>query len=393
MTDAHGDIRVLTRTDELADLCARLAEAPFVTVDTEFLRENTFWAKLCLVQVAGPDEAAVIDPLADGIDLTPFFALLADERVEKAFHAARQDLEIFVQLAGSVPHPVFDTQVAAMVCGFGDQISYDQLVQRITGARIDKSVRFTDWSRRPLSPRQLAYALSDVTHLRDVYRELKARLAAEGRAHWVAEEMAVLTDIETYRFHPEDAWQRFRVRLKPRQLAVLQALAAWREREAQTRDVPRARVLKDDALVEIAMQQPTDREALSRLRAIPKGYERSAAASGILATVTEAMALPEERLPKLPRFRPAPEQASAAAELLKVLLKMVAERHAVAPRILANADDLEKIAADDQADVPALRGWRRELFGEEALALKRGELALALGRRGVTTVRTPREEG
>jgi ribonuclease D len=378
---------IITDTEALASLCKRLATADFITVDTEFLRESTFWAQLCLVQIAGRDEAAIIDPLVRGLDLAPFYALMANDRVLKVFHAARQDIEIFVKQAGAVPHPIFDTQVAAMVCGYGDQVSYDQLVYRITGKHIDKTSRFTDWSRRPLSPKQIAYAVSDVTFLRNVYLSLSAQLAEQGRAEWVAEEMAVLTDVETYRTHPEDAWQRLKIRVrKPRQLAVLKSLAAWREREAQERDVPRGRVLKDEAIGEIALQQPRDAEALARLRTIPRGYERSSAARGILAAVDQAMRLPEESLPRIPRSRPAPEYASAAAELLKVLLKMVSEEHGVAGRIIASGDDLERIAADDDADVPALRGWRRQLFGEQALALKRGDLALTMSPRGVTAV-------
>ncbi|HEX2255083.1 MAG TPA: ribonuclease D, partial [Afifellaceae bacterium] len=282
MDKAAADITIISKTEELHSVCERLAAAPFVTVDTEFIRENTFWAQLCLVQLAGPDEAVVVDPLAPGLDLAPFFALMADQSVLKVFHAARQDVEIFVHRDGAVPRPLFDTQVAAMVCGYGDQVSYDQLVYRITGERIDKTHRFTDWARRPLSAKQLAYAVSDVTWLREVYLSLKANLDEQGRSHWLAEEMAVLTDVETYRTHPENAWERLKLRVrKPRQLAVLQSLAAWRETEAQARDVPRSRVLKDDAIYEIAHQLPQSREALGRLRAMPRGFERSATAAGI----------------------------------------------------------------------------------------------------------------
>jgi len=378
---------ILTDTAALAAFCGRLAQAPFITVDTEFLRESTFWAQLCLVQMAGPDEAAIVDPLAPGIDLAPFYALMADERVMKVFHAARQDIEIFVKQAGAVPRPIFDTQIAAMVCGYGDQVGYEQLVQRITGHQLDKTSRFTDWSRRPLSPKQVAYAIADVTYLREVYLSLAAQLAKKGRSTWVAEEMAVLTDVETYRTHPDDAWQRLKMRVKkPRQLAILQGLAARREREAQERDAPRGRGIKDDAIYEIALQQPRDAEALARLRSIPRGFERSSTARGVLAVVEEALARPERELPRIPRQRPSPEYASAAAELLKVLLKMVAEEHGVAARIIANTDELEQIAADDGADVPALRGWRRQLFGEQALALKRGNLALSMSPRGVVAI-------
>ena len=378
---------IITDTAALAGFCARLSKVPFITVDTEFMRESTFWAQLCLLQIAGPDEAAIVDPLAPGIDLAPFYALMADERVLKVFHAARQDIEIFVKQAGAVPHPIFDTQVAAMVCGYGDQVSYDQLVQRIAGHHLDKSSRFTDWSRRPLAPKQIAYAIADVIYLRDVYRSLSAQLAEQHRTTWVDEEMAVLSDVATYTSDPQDAWQRLKLRVKkPRQLAILQSLAAWREREAQARDVPRSRVIKDDAIYEIVLQQPRDVESLGRLRTIPRGFERSNIARGILGAVEEAFAIPEEELPRIPRQRPIPERASAAAELLKVLLKMVAEEHHVASRIIASGEDLDQLAADDRADIPALHGWRRQLFGEQALALKRGDLALSMTRKGVAAI-------
>lgn len=386
------DHPIITDTEALSAFCSRLSKAPFITVDTEFLRESTFWARLCLIQMAGPGEAAIIDPLGDGLDLAPFYALMADDRVTKVFHAARQDIEIFVKHAGAVPRPLFDTQVAAMVCGYGDQVSYDQLVNRVTGHKLDKTSRFTDWSRRPLSAKQISYAISDVTHLRDVYLSLSAQLAEQDRTTWVDEEMAVLADIKTYRSHPEDAWKRLKMRVKkPRQLAVMQEVAAWRETEAQQRDVPRSRVLKDDAIYEIAQQQPRDAEALGRLRTIPRGFERSNAARGILAAVEKAFQLPDDQLPRIPRQRPAPEHASAAAELLKVLLKMVAEQHGVAARIIAGTDDLERIAADDDADVPALKGWRRQLFGEQALALKRGDLALSMSRNGIAAIDLERQ--
>ncbi len=378
---------IIADTAALSAYCERLSTAPFVTVDTEFMRESTFWAQLCLIQMAAPGEAAIIDPLAEGIDLSPFYRLMANERVIKVFHAARQDIEIFVKQADAVPHPLFDSQIAAMVCGYGDQVSYDQLVYRVTGDQIDKSSRFTDWSHRPLSAKQTAYAISDVTHLRDVYLALSAQLAEQDRSSWLDEEMAVLSDINTYRTHPEDAWLRLKLRVKkPRQLAIMQALAAWREREAQSRDVPRGRVLKDDAIYEVALQQPRDTDALARLRTIPKGFERSTVGRAILSTVEGVFEIPENALPRVPRSRPAPEHSSAAAELLKVLLKMVAEEQGVAARIIAGTEDLERIAADDHADVAALRGWRRQLFGEQALALKHGDLALSMSRHGVVAV-------
>jgi ribonuclease D len=384
---------IITDSNDLAAFCARLAAGAYVTVDTEFIRESTFWAQLCLIQIAGQDEVAIVDPLAPGLDLAPFYALMADPAVMKVFHAARQDIEIFVKQTDRVPTPIFDTQIAAMVCGYGDQVSYDQLVYRIAGKQIDKTSRFTDWARRPLTAKQIAYAAADVTYLRDVYASLKAQLEEQGRSSWVAEEMALLGDVETYRTHPEDAWLRLKMRVKkPRQLAIMKALAAWREREAQERDVPRGRVLKDDAIYEIALQQPRDPEQMGRLRAVPRGFERSSSGRGVLATVESALAIPESELPKVPRPRAAPEHSSAASELLKVLLKMVAEKHGVASRIIANSEDLERIAADGDADVPALRGWRRQLFGEMALALKRGELGLGLSRKGVTLVALEQRE-
>lgn len=371
-------MHVITTTAELADTVASLSKSDFVTVDTEFIRETTFWPELCLIQMAAPGMTALVDPLAPGIDLGPFFDLMGNERVTKVFHAARQDIEIVVHRGDLVPHPLFDTQVAAMVCGFGDSVSYEQLVQKITGERIDKSSRFTDWRRRPLTERQLAYALADVTHLIDVYRHLRDELDREGRAHWLNEEMQVLTTRETYAPDPEDAWKRLRVRLrKPIELAVLKSVATWRELEARAKNVPRGRVLKDDALSEIAVQQPQDQTALARLRTIPKGWERSGAAAGVLEAVNAALALPREEMPRLPKQPQLPEGTAAAVELLKVLLKHVAEKEGVAAKMLASGDDIERIAANGtEADVPALHGWRREVFGDTALKLVRGELAL-----------------
>ena len=366
-------------TAELAAVCKRFAAFDTVTVDTEFMRETTYWPKLCVVQLASPEEAVIIDAMTPEIDLDPFFKLMADEKVMKVFHAARQDIEIVYHRGGLIPHPVFDTQVAAMVCGFGDSISYDQLVNRLTGARLDKSSRFTDWSRRPLSERQIEYALADVTHLRDVYQALAARLAEQQRTDWVREEMEVLTSPETYRLEPELAWKRLKLRVrKPIELAILQEVAAWREREAQARDVPRGRVLKDDAIYEIAQQQPTTAAALAQLRTIPRGFERSRSAEEILAAVKGVVALPKDQLPRLPKHRPTANGNGAAVDLLKVLLKMISESHGVAAKVIATVDDLEALAADDAADVPALHGWRRELFGETALKLKRGDIALAV---------------
>lgn len=371
-------MQIIETTEALADACALLAKSDYLTIDTEFLRETTFWPVLCLIQLAGPETEVIVDPMAKGIDLAPFFALMADTSVVKVFHAARQDLEIVYNLGKLIPHPIFDTQVAAMVCGFGDSVSYDQLVQKTKGVQIDKSSRFTDWSRRPLTDKQLEYALADVTHLRDVYQLLKGKLEQEGRSLWLAEEMAVLEAPGTYDIHPDDAWKRLKLRVKkPIELAVLQKVAAWREREARGRNVPRSRILKDDTIYEIAQQQPADAEALGRLRTIPKGWERSQSGAALVAVIQEALAIPKADLPRLPRQSQVPEGVAAASEMLKVLLKLVSEKQGVASKIIANSDDLEKIAAEGEAaDVPAMHGWRRDLFGNVALDLIGGKVGL-----------------
>ena len=363
-----------------------MAGHPFITVDTEFLRETTYYPLLCVAQIASPDEAVVVDALAPGIDLAPFYALMADERVMKVFHAARQDIEIVWHAAKLIPHPIFDTQVAAMVLGYGDFISYEQLVQRITGDSLDKSHRFTDWTRRPLSEAQLVYAISDVTHLRDVYLALVEDLKRRGRADWVEDEMSVLTSPDTYRMEPENAWKRLKTRVrKPKELAVLIEVAAWREQEAQSRDVPRSRVLKDEAIADIAVQAPTTAERLKTLRSLPKGFERSRWGDAIVAAVGRGLSRDPKTLPLQARVQPATNGA-AIVELLKVLLRMISEQHHVAAKVIATVDDLDRIAASDNADVPALSGWRRELFGDKALALKHGKLALAIERGRVATV-------
>ncbi|MBB3657463.1 ribonuclease D [Rhizobium sp. BK650] len=382
---------MIETTADLAAACKELAKSDFITIDTEFLRETTFWPELCLIQMASPTVEVLVDPLAKDIDLSPFFELMANPNVLKVFHAARQDIEIIFNRGNLIPHPIFDTQVAAMVCGFGDSVSYDQLISRTKNVHIDKSSRFTDWSRRPLSDKQLEYALADVTHLRDAYLYLKAELEREGRSSWLREEMDILESRETYDIHPDDAWQRLKLRLrKPQELAILKYVAAWREREARSRNVPRSRVLKDDAIYEIAQQQPKDAEALGRLRTIPKGWERSGAGAAVLEAVNTALALPRSEMPHAPRQAQAPEGAAAAVELLKVLLKLISEKHGVAPKVIANSDDLDRIAAEgEKADVGAMHGWRRDLFGEPALQLIRGEIALRFAGRKVETVDLP----
>jgi len=354
---------LLTTTAEVAELCERLARHPFVTVDTEFLRETTFWPKVCVIQLAGPGEAAAVDALAGDIDLSPFFALMANESVVKVFHAARQDLEIVWRLARLIPKPLFDTQVAAMVCGYGEQVSYVELVKAIARVNLDKSSRFTDWSRRPLSEAQISYAIADVTHLRDVYLNLRERLERSNRLEWLGDEMETLLSPATYEQHPDDAWERLRHRArKPRDLAVLMELAAWRESEAQSRDVPRSRVLKDDALVEIAQAAPKSEDALQNLRVFPRGLERSRAGADIVAAIERGLARDPATLPRIERDRR--NGNGATVELLKVLLRQVSEETGVAAKMIATVDDLESIAASDRADVAALRGWRKTIFGD-----------------------------
>jgi ribonuclease D len=383
-------MELITSTDALAQFCARATHFDFVTVDTEFLRETTYWPKLCLLQAATPEEAILVDPLADGLSLQPFFELLADRKVVKVFHAARQDIEIFVKLAGVVPQNIFDTQIAASVCGFGDSVSYDNLVRSVTGVELDKSSRFTDWAHRPLSEKQRLYALADVTHLRDIYLKLRQQVEAAGRQDWVEDELAILRAIDTYVIKPENAWERFKTKLsRPRDLAALQRLAAWRERRAQDTDQPRSRILKDDALVELAMQRPQTPEAFDKLRAVQRGFGRSAAAQEIIALIRQVEALGKAELPpSAPRYR-GPSPKGAVGDLVRVLLKAVSEEHGVAARILATSDDIDALVLDDEADVPALRGWRRKLFGEKALAIKHGRLALAATRKGVVVIDLP----
>lgn len=378
---------LIDSTDDLAAVCARLARHSFVAVDTEFLRETTFWPKVCVIQLASDEEAVAVDALAEGLDLAPFFALMADGAVTKVFHAARQDIEIIWYLAKMIPRPLFDTQVAAMVCGFGDQVSYSELAQTICKVALDKSSRFTDWSRRPLSDAQITYALADVTHLRDIYRALRARLEKSGRIGWLADEMAVLEAPTTYEQHPENAWERFRNRArKPRDLALLMEIAAWREREAQQRNVPRSRVLKDDVMIEVALAAPRTVETLGGLRAFPRGMEKSKGGADILVAIERGLARDPKTLPRIERDR-RNGGGGATVELLKVLLRQVSERHGVAAKMIATVDDLEAIAADDKASgIAALCGWRREIFGAKALELKHGRLALTVEAGKVVTL-------
>lgn len=372
-------MQVISDSASLAGFCRRLTEADYVTVDTEFMRVTTYWPQLCLVQLAGPDEAAVVDALAEGLELGPLLDLMADPKVLKVFHAARQDIEIFYRLSGTVPAPLFDTQIAAMVCGFGDSIGYEPLVAKLAKARIDKSMRFTDWSQRPLSKKQLDYALSDVTHLRTAYDKLSRRVERTGRSGWLDEEMADLTAPGTYAQDPREAWRRLKTKSSsPRFYAVLREVTAWRESEAQSRDVPRNRVLRDDILLDIAAHAPQSEEALSRSRGLARNSRSQRTREGILAAVARGLAVPDDQCPLPPRIKPLPRGLKPVVDLLKVLLQAKCEEFDVARKLVANSNDLEQIAADDAAEVPALSGWRRQVFGDDALALKHGKLALAI---------------
>ncbi len=372
-------MRIVESTAVLTDLVSVLEGAPYLALDTEFMRDQTYWPKLCLIQVAAPGIEAIIDPLADGIDLAPFYELLKKPGIVKVLHASRQDIEIFHQQGGMIPDPLFDSQIAAMVCGFGDAASYETLCRKIAHVEIDKSSRFTDWSRRPLSQKQLDYAIGDVTHLRTIYEYLKKQLEKTNRAAWVQEEIEALQDPALYALHPETAWKRLKPRTSNKRfLAMLAALAAWREREAQTRDIPRGRVLKDEALMEIAAHPPDSADALERIRAVPKGFAASRLGKGLMEAAEEGKtAKPPEPLSEdRPRRRREPSQA--AVDLLKTLLRLRAEAVGVAPRLIANADDIERLAAQEDEGVPALHGWRAQVFGNDALALRKGDLAIAL---------------
>ena len=378
---------LITTTEDLEAVCQRMARHPFVTVDTEFLRETTFWPILCVIQLASDDEAVAVDCLAEGVDLMPLLRLMADEGVVKVFHAARQDLEIFWKLSGVLPAPLFDTQVAAMVCGYGEQVSYSELAHSLCKVTVDKSSRFTDWARRPLSETQIAYAINDVTHLREIYKVLSERLKTSKRQSWLEDEMKVLMSPATYEQHPERAWERYKSRArKPRDLAVLMEVAAWRESEAQARDVPRSRVLKDDVMIELALAAPRSLEALGNLRAFPRGMERSRAAGEILEAIERGLARDPKTLPRIERERRNGANIGATVELLRVLLRQVSEDSGVAGKLIATVDDLEAIATSDKAEVPALSGWRRRMFGERALELKNGRLALTIENGKVVTL-------
>lgn len=378
---------LITDTDALAAACEDLRDADFIAIDTEFHRESTYWPELCLAQVAGRGEPWAVDALAPGIDLAPLLDLLNDPSVPKVFHAGRQDVEIFLRLSGRVPEPQFDTQVAAMVCGFGESVSYETLVTRLAGAKLDKGSRFTDWRRRPLTDRQLKYALADVIHLRTVYANLTRELVKTGRTGWVAEEMAALTDPATYITEPEDAWRRLRLRSNdPRFLQTVRELAAWRETQAQARDLARGRLLKDEALLAIAAHPPQTRDDLANVRGVSRGLADGVAGAGILEAVARARAVPTEELPKPAKPKKPASSLQPMVALLRVLLKANCEEHGVAQQLVAGGDDLEAIAAGATDGVPTLTGWRHDVFGADALRLARGEVALAARNGGVVLV-------
>jgi len=372
-------MRIIDTTEALNALSAELTTAPYLALDTEFMRDQTYWPKLCLMQVAAPGHAAIIDPLAEGMDLTAFYELLKRPNIVKVLHAARQDIEIFAQQGGVIPYPLFDTQIAAMVCGFGDAASYETLARKLAKVDIDKSARYSDWSHRPLNKRQLEYALADVTHLCTIYEAMTKMLARTGRASWVEEEIAALRDPALYRLDPKEAWKRLKPRTSNKRfLAMLAALAEWREREAQTRDLPRGRVLKDEALTEIAAHPPDSSEGLERIRAVPKGFAASRMGKSLLDAIEAGRngPVPEGVEPRAPQRRREPNPA--AIDLLKTLLRLKAEEIGVAPRLIANSDDIERLAAQEDDGVAALHGWRAEVFGNDALALRKGDLAIAL---------------
>ena len=370
---------VITTNEALNALCDRLSKSDYVTVDTEFLRDKTYYSKLCLIQIADDNEYHAIDTLAGGLDLAPFYDLMTNEKVVKVFHAAKQDIEIFVNQANVVPKPLFDSQIAAMVCGFGDSIGYEKLVMALCNKTLDKSTRFTDWSRRPLTERQIDYALGDVTHLRIIYKKLKEKLELSGREHWLNEEIGDMLNIESYTIKPKEAWKRVKIRNSNRRFnAIVHRIAEWREEEAQQRNIPRNRIMRDEVLLELSAVRPTHTNALISIRGLGANFASSKSGKDIIKAIKETLELPDNALPKISRRKPPSQNTDPIVELLKVLLKLVCKSENVAPKLLANVEDLEKIAENDDADVKALNGWRYDIFGKNAIALKNGEVAFAI---------------
>ncbi|WP_455477617.1 ribonuclease D [Bartonella sp. B41] len=371
-------MKLITQTKDLEIAVTALQTSEFVTVDTEFIRETTFWPQLCLIQLASPDIAVIIDPMAPNIDLQPFFDLMVNKKVVKVFHAARQDIETIYHLGHTIPYPLFDTQVAGSICGFGDSVSYDQIVQRCTGHHLDKSSRFTDWSCRPLSEKQLLYALADVTYLRDVYLALKKQLEKNKRSHWMNDEIAILLAPETYDIPENEAWKKVKGKIKkPRELAVLQKIAAWREREARKHNLPRRRIMKDECLIEIAIQQPKNESEFKRLRSLNKNWNKLPITQTLIKAVHEGLEMDIITLPTLPKHNPINDTTAAVIDLLKVLLKLVANENKIAPKIIATSNDLEKIANGSvKKNIPAMNGWRYEIFGQKAEQMLNGQIGL-----------------
>jgi len=371
---------IVQTQEQLNQLCADLSKGPYLTIDTEFLRDKTYFPRLCLLQMAGPTvDAAAIDPFIEGLDWSPVRDLMANKNVLKVFHAARQDLEIFYHLYKVLPTPIYDTQVAAMVCGFGDQVAYNALVRELTGQELEKNAQFTDWSRRPLSPKQIRYALDDVVYLRDVYEKLHERLTKQGREQWVFEEMEILNSPRTYQNPPEESWKRIKVRSdKADVLMALKALAAWREEEAVRRDVPRSRVLKDETIADIAMYKPRDDDSLQQIRSLPPDIARGRIGKQVLEIINAALDSPRENWPKVERKEPFPKHAAGTLEMLKMLLRINCSEADVAPKLVADSEDLEELAVEAKPEIAAMHGWRFEVFGKDALDLKSGKIALRL---------------
>ena len=385
------NLDLIDTTSELAALCQSLRQRDYIAIDTEFIRDKTFWPKLCLIQLGAGGEARAVDAMADGLDLTPLYDLLDDASVIKVFHAARQDVEIFVHTSGRVPHPIFDTQVAAMVCGFGDSVGYDKLAARLANAHIDKASQYTDWARRPLTKNQIGYALADVLYLQTIYENLHGQLEKSSRSSWLDEEMATLTNPSTYKLHPEDAWKRLKIRSRNKEyLGIIAELAAWREERAQTKDMPRNHVLRDEAIQELAAERPRSIEALQRLRAVPKGLAKNSVGKSIIEAVQRGRKMPKDQLPEFKPREMQPKGLGPTVELLKVLLKYQCEHHDVSQKLIASVADLEKLAGNGGDDLPLLQGWRRQIFGKDALDLMAGKLSLTLADKAIKVVRNDR---
>lgn len=369
--------KIIQTTEELNQLCERLSEHPFVTVDTEFIREKTYWPQLCLIQIASEDEDTCIDPLIKGIDLSALFALMANRNVVKVFHAARQDIEIFYHLSGKTPYPVFDTQLAAMVCGFGESVSYQHLVLKLLNKDLDKSMRFTDWSRRPLTDKQVKYALADVTHLREIYKKIRVLLDESGRTSWLNDDTAILTDVKTYENESAESWKRLKINsTKPLYLALCRALAAFREDEAKRLDRPRRHILRDEVLLELAGSAPDNAEEMAKLRGLPQGFANGRLGREILSIIKRVRAEDSSTYPVQPKPYELPRSARAVSKMLKLLLMIKAAENDVAEKLIANFDELDILAGEKNPDLEVLKGWRYEIFGKYALELKEGKTAL-----------------